>query len=102
MASYLPLTLAILVCYRLAMLVTQDEIFRPMRNYFGLHRWNWVRSWLGELTHCPYCFGVWAAAALALVLYGSNWITLLYWLAIAGGQAFLQKISDGASGWGAS
>lgn len=98
MDSWLLLTLAILACYRLAMLVTQDEIFRPARNYFGLHRWGWVRSWLGELVHCPYCFGVWAAAVLVLALYGWNWATPLHWLAIAGGQAFLQKISDGMKG----
>lgn len=98
MPDVLLLTLAILACYRLSMLVTQDSILKPVRNYFGLHRWAWVRSWLGDLVHCPYCFGVWAAAGLALVLYGLNWTTLLYWLAIAGGQAFMQKISDGMKG----
>jgi hypothetical protein len=92
------LLLAILTCYRLAMLVTQDDIFKPVRNYFGLHRWGWVRSWLGELTHCPYCFGVWAAVALALGWHGWSKEALLYWLAIAGGQAFMQKISDGMYG----
>lgn len=98
MPSWLKLTLAILACYRLAMLITQDAIAKPVRNFFGLHPKGWIRAWLGELVHCPYCFGVWAAAALALVLYGFNWVTLLYWLAIAGGQAFMQKISDGMGG----
>lgn len=98
MPEWLTLALAILACFRLAMLVTQDAIFKPVRNYFGLHRSAWVRSFLGELTHCPYCFGVWAAAVIALVLYGPEWITILYWLAIAGGQAFMQKISDGMYG----
>lgn len=98
MPNWLLLTLAIFACFRLAMLVTQDAIARQFRSYFGLHRRAWVREWLGEIVHCPYCFGVWAAAVLALILYGPNWITLLYWLAIAGGQAFMQKISDGASG----
>lgn len=88
------LLLAILACYRLAMLITKDEITRPIRTYFGLHRWAWVRSFLGELTHCPYCVGVWIAAGLALLLWPLNWLTLLYWLAIAGGQATLQTFSD--------
>lgn len=98
MPNWLKLTLAILACYRLAMLITQDAIAKPVRNYFGLHPKGWIRAWLGELVHCPYCFGVWAAAGLALVIYGFNWVTLLYWLAIAGGQAFMQKISDGMGG----
>lgn len=98
MPSWFPLLLAILACYRLAMLVTQDAVAGQFRSYFGLHRRAWVRNWLGELVHCPYCFGVWAAAVLALILYGPKWITLLYWLAIAGGQAFMQKISDGMGG----
>jgi hypothetical protein len=98
MPDWFLLTLAILACYRLAMLVTQDEIARPIRTYFGLHRWAWVRDYLGELTHCPYCFGVWAAAGLALLLWPFGWQTILYWLAIAGGQAALQKFSDLAEG----
>lgn len=98
MPDWFLLTLAILACYRLAMLITQDEIAKPVRNYFGLHRWDWVRTYLGYLFHCPYCFGVWIAAVLALLLWPIGWSTLLYWLAIAGGQAGLQKFSDGMKG----
>lgn len=98
MADPFLLLLAILSCYRIAMLVTQDSIFKPVRNYIGLHPWNWVRTYGGELVHCPYCFGVWTSAAITLTLYGPKWTSLLYWMAIAGGQAFLQKLSDGAYG----
>lgn len=98
MANFFKLTLAILACYRLAMLITQDAIAKPVRNYFGLHPKGWMRAWLGELVHCPYCFGVWAAAALTLCIYRFRLSALLYWLAIAGGQAFMQKISDGMGG----
>jgi len=98
MSDWLLLSLAILACYRLAMLVTQDEVAWPIRNYFGLHRLAWVRTYLGFLVHCPYCFGVWVALGLALLLWPIGWLTLLYWLAIAGGQAALQKFSD----WGES
>ena len=94
MPDWFLLTLAILACYRLAMLITQDEIAKPVRNYLGLHRWAWVRSSLGSLAHCPYCLGVWIALALALLLWPIGWLALLYWLAVAGGQAALQKFSD--------
>ena len=76
------------------MLVTQDEIFKPVRNYFGLHPLTYMREPIGFLLHCPYCLGVWIALALALILWPITWLTILYWLAIAGGQAALQKFSD--------
>lgn len=97
LSDWFLLLLAILCCYRVTMLVTQDAIFKPVRNYVGLNRYGAVREYLGELVHCPYCFGVWTAGVIALILYGFNWITILYWLAICGGQALLQKISDGMS-----
>ena len=85
-------TLATLACYRIAMLVTQDTIFQPIRDIFLFHRWNWVRNWLGELITCPYCFGVWVALFISLGLYGFTWDALVWWLPIAGGQAFMQSL----------
>lgn len=98
MSDWLLLTLAALACYRLAMLITKDEITRPIRNYFGLHSSAWVREHLGYLINCPYCCGIWVAAALTLLLWPISWDSLLYLFAIAGAQSTLQKISDGAGG----
>lgn len=94
MPDWFLLLLAILTCYRFSMLVTQDEIAKPIRSYFGLHPLAWVRTYPGFLVHCPYCFGVWVALALALILWPISWLTLLYWGAIAGGQAALQRLED--------
>lgn len=96
MSDWFTLLLAALVCYRIAMLITQDTIFQPIRGYFGLHRYEWVRSWLGELFHCPYCMGVWIALFISLGLYGLTWQTLIYWPVIAGGQAFMQSLGNRA------
>jgi hypothetical protein len=94
MPDWFLLILAILVCYRLAMLIAKDEIFKPLRQLFSLSRFRFVRHHLAYLVHCPYCAGVWVAAALALLLWPVTWFSPVYWLAIAGGQAFLQKVSD--------
>lgn len=94
MPEWFLLLLAILGCYRIAMLLTQDSIFQPVREYVGLHRWQWVRNWLGELVHCPYCMGVWIALFISLGLYGVTTEALAWWLPIAGGQAFIQSLGN--------
>lgn len=89
--------LAVLVVYRLALLIAQDVIFDGIRKRVG----RWASSkphrslawYVAELLNCAYCTGVWFALAVALYLAG-HWhldgVTFLaLWLALAGAQAFL-------------
>jgi len=48
---------------------------------------------LGRLITCPYCLGAWIALPLAIYANMSLW--WLWWLAIAGLQAFLQGLTGG-------
>jgi len=91
--------LAVLATYRLARLLAWEDgparIFFRLRTRLGAYDYgpdgNAVTS-LGELAGCPYCQGIYIALVLALMLYPVGWHTLLYWLAIAGGQALLIRI----------
>lgn len=80
--------LLILVTYRIALLITWDEIFKPIRNYLGVHSNKIIREYVGYLVHCPYCLGIWIALILAIIYYSENWLLMTF--AIAGGQMFLQ------------
>jgi len=82
--------LLILACYRIAILITYDEIFKPIRNWIGTHPKPIIREWLGYLVHCPYCVGFWVALGLSLYYYPDNWVLMTF--AIAGGQVFLQRL----------
>lgn len=100
MPSSLPVSvfgLAVLVVYRLALLVAQDVLTDGLRKRVG----RWASSkphrsfawYVAELLNCAYCTGVWFALATALYL---AWLWRLdgvacmaLWLALAGAQAFL-------------
>jgi len=90
--------LAVFACYRLAELIAIDDgpgdVFLWLRSRCGAYYLDAdgkpVTS-LGRFIECPYCLGIWFAAVFALVLWPSGWMTPVYWLAIAGGQAFLQS-----------
>lgn len=100
MANLLPVSvfvLAVLVVYRLALLVSQDVLTDGLRKRVG--RWAAGKphrsfAWyVAELLNCAYCTGVWFALAVALYL-AFQWhlglmSTIALWLALAGAQAFL-------------
>lgn len=101
---FLRLALAALATYRIAQLFTLDtgpfRVFLSLRLYLGKKaaRMEGKEPWfsLAELTHCPYCLGVWLALPLGLLagwpsLYGD---IFLVWFGLAGAQAFLQSIFD--------
>lgn len=94
--TFLFLTLVILANYRLARLITKDMISEPFRRWLGKKAAGRNFIWLhtAELFHCPYCLGVWTAQIFALFFATSllDWILLT--LAIAGGQTFLQGLTD--------
>lgn len=81
------------VVYRLALLISKDTLTEPLRKPFGQRaagQPRYSRAWyLAELINCPYCTGVWFAFALTFALLpASLGEFLLYWLALAGLQAF--------------
>lgn len=97
----LNLILASFACYRLSLLITQDEgpfsVFQKLRFYAG--GYNLAPNGepitnLGRGIICPLCVGLWIALPLAILINGFNWYTLVYWLAIAGIQAFLIGLSE--------
>lgn len=96
--NFLMLTLLILACYRLARLISKDLISEPLRRWVGRQASSQNKAWmlLAELLLCPYCVGVWAAMGLAFIVSHSFLEWCLYALAIAGGQSFLQEVSNHA------
>lgn len=85
------LILAILAVYRIAQLITLDDgpfkVFDRLRRFFG--RRSQLRE-LAELFHCPYCLGMWLAGGLTLVMQPDQ--PILWWMAVAGGQALLEEL----------
>ena len=97
--SLLKIGVAILACYRLAQLVALDDgpykIFARFRAESGRWAAGGDAFWenCAELIHCPFCLGMWFGLPLALWVGGSIIDIIIVWLAIAGGQAFLQGVN---------
>lgn len=93
------LILSILAVYRIAEFVAYDDapfgLMKRLREYLGKKaaggRKYGIWWSLAELIHCPYCIGLWAALIIAIIFFADHF--LLYWLAIAGSQSFLESIS---------
>jgi len=99
------LLVAVLATFRLAQLLALDDgpfdVFALLRNRLELDRDGDPRtgalwSTASALVHCPYCLGVWFAAALTLLLaWGAPWYEgVAFWLATAGGQAALESLTE--------
>lgn len=102
------LVLAVLATYRMAQLVAYDDgpfdllaRARGLTAYApnGNPRTGAIWHSLAGLVECPYCLGVWFAGVFTLVagrgLALDVWTAVLFWLAVAGGQCFLQSLSPG-------
>jgi hypothetical protein len=79
--------------YRLALIVSKDQVFQGVRAQVGL-RANRSRFWhaLADLLNCPYCVGVWGALFLCLG-YSLRPVRFLAWLlAVAGLQDALHGL----------
>ncbi len=57
----------------------------------GLLRRLMVRLRLGRLATCFHCLGFWVAGLAALVVYGAETSTLLFWLAVAGSVSIVER-----------
>lgn len=99
MLDLLRFVLASFACYRLAELVTVDDgpgdVLLQIRARLGAYDLDddgRPATSLGRAIICPYCVGIWLAFFIAFAVGPLDWQLLLWWLAIAGGQAFLQGI----------
>jgi hypothetical protein len=105
MDIYLRLTLVILSCYRIAQLISVDngpfDIFLKMRIKLGkMAAGSVIAKNFADLYSCPYCLGVWVSLGVfPAVIFPSlvSDLFILIW-GIAGGQAFLQSISENNRG----
>lgn len=103
MTFELRLILGAFACYRLALLVSSDtgpfDWFLRFRRFIGRaiandKSNNQLLRTFGDLIHCPFCSGVWFAAALAVLALWPNVAGdfIFVWLGLAGVQNALQKI----------
>jgi hypothetical protein len=94
------LVLAIFATYRLARLVSKDTILDALRNAINKKAaepdsgWYYIAEWM----NCPHCVGVWIAffivIALSFYFHWSFGLGILAWLAVAGGQSFMQSLVE--------
>jgi hypothetical protein len=103
--SWLHLVILILAAFRLTRLIVNDEITAAIRRPFILAyqekegsgdenggRFAQVRSWIGALLSCHWCFGIWSATILvALYAYVPAVFPVFVILAVAGAAAFLES-----------
>lgn len=97
MPDWLAFVLASFACFRLSELITVDDgpgdILLQIRTRLGAYYLGEdgqpVTS-IGRGIICPYCIGIWLAFFIAFAVAPLDWRLLLWWLAIAGGAAFLQ------------
>lgn len=65
--AHWPPALAVLVLalavHRVTRLLVADKITEPLRQRLGVTRDGTYRPWLGYLVTCPWCVGMWVAAA---------------------------------------
>lgn len=87
-----------LFVYRLARLVAVDDgpfdVFLKFRDSLGAYTYGpngAAITSLGRGITCPHCVGVWVALFAAVSAY--PWPEfIVYWLALAGAQSFLQSL----------
>jgi len=95
-------------CYRLAQLIAVDDgpwcVFSRLRSWAGRCAaaeqgrgvQNGACCQFANLLDCPFCLGIWFAFALAFLVAWNVGSFILLWFGIAGVQAFLQEVVDGA------
>ncbi len=91
--------IAIFATYRVAQFITYDNapfnLMDKLRCYLGIKaaeaKKHGVWWSLAELVNCPFCNGLWISLLFTLILFGVQPVSILIWLAIAGGQAWLES-----------
>lgn len=100
----LRLAVAALAAYRLSRLLAFEEgpggVFDVLRGAMGGkvidEETGQPATSLGRIAVCPYCWGVWVALVLSLLVLFPSWAGdfFLLVLGLAGAQAYLQGTSD--------
>ena len=100
MADWFLFLLLTLACYRLSQLIAIDEgpasMLLNLRARLGAYDRRAdgeAKTNLGRGISCPHCVGIWIALPLAAIGFGLHGGTLVWWLAIAGGQSLLWNLS---------
>lgn len=95
------LILAILTTYRLSQLIAWDSgpgySLKKLRDYINFRSQTDSGIWenIDEGINCPYCLGMYFSLICVILFIKPREHFLLYWLGIAGGQAFLQGLTKG-------
>ena len=91
--------LACFAVFRLAELIAVDDgpgdVLLTMRAKLGAYDLDddgRPATSIGRGIICPWCIGIWLSALAAMAIAPRDWQMGLWWLAIAGGAAFLQRI----------
>lgn len=101
--ALIPLVIAILATYRMALLLPEDDgpfyVFMRIRTFTtnkAMNEKSRTGFWhmLDEGITCPYCMGLYAAILAALLVAWDNYYGNIFLLtfAIAGGQSALQNL----------
>ena len=70
--------LTILACWRLARLLSVDEVFQPVRNWFGKRGDRWA-----YFVTCPWCLSCWVSPVLAsAVVLWSDFNDPVLWIVV--------------------
>ena len=97
MNDWIVLLLFIFAVYRLAQLITLDEISEPMRTHLAKRaNKNKLNNWMAILVHCPYCVGIWLSIPVAIFYAYTSTLAmgLVSLFGVAGAQSFLQSLSS--------
>lgn len=102
------LAIMVLATFRLTHLVVYDQITQFLRKPFlieymerdpqgrlakvAVPRGTGLRRWIGQLVGCPWCLGVWSAAAVVAAHWAiPSWsLPILLVLAVSGGAVMLE------------
>ena len=86
--------------YRVTQLLVYDDgpfdlIFkaRAKMGVYDLAENGEPKTSLAKLLACPYCAGFWVAIPAAMTISSNVSSFIILWLAIAGGQTFLEAIN---------
>lgn len=102
--SVVTFLLALGLALRLTLLVTDDEITRPVREFLFIrahptstNHHKSVYAWFSYLVGCPWCTGVWMSAAS--FIFAAVAPSVFLWVAAAGTASWLVGMAAILTHW---
>lgn len=93
------LIVCVLFALRTSALIAIDDgpfdaifLFRVWIGVYDRNENGVAKTWVGRLFGCPHCLGIWIALITALLIFRISLLTPFIWLAIAGGQSWLESM----------